>query len=638
MRNFGSKNRKSFQLALGILLSVVILSLSARAQQVESMAKFRLAQSFEEAGEWDRALPLYESLYQSEPQNYVYFDALRRACTHLKQYDKAIGLIQQRLLVQQSDFVLRAMLGGLYYLSGREGKADSIWQAIIHSDPKNPNLYRLIVGQMLEYRLYDQAINLYLVGRSSAGNERLFSEELASLYSVIQQYASASREYIKLLGGNPQQLPYVQARMSSYTGREEGLRAALKVIQEEVRRSLKDVGLRGLLAWLYMEAKDYGSALEEYRVIDKLKNAQGVEIFNFAQRALQEHAYRSAAKAFREVIEQYPSPDRLPHVQFGYARAIEELSAESDTSGRNLLSASSDRAASSGGRPEWSVLESRPSYEGAISLYNAIIKDYPKSELAAQAYYRIGVIQYNRFFDLNGALAALEQVRRMSQSLPLMTESLFIIAEIKTVQNNLSGARDEYQSILQNAPSDNRDKATFKLAELDYFEAAFDSCLAKLQRLSSNVATDLANDALQLMYFIQENKGSALTALAQFAEADLMMRQRKYPEALAHFQEIARLYPNALLLDDAMMKIGELHVALNHIQDALTTFWTVANNMQTSILRDRAQMRIGEVYQNMIKDKVKAIEVYEELLAKYPNSIYAEEARRRIRQLRGDAI
>jgi TolA-binding protein len=101
---------------------------------------------------------------------------------------------------------------------------------------------------------------------------------------------------------------------------------------------------------------------------------------------------------------------------------------------------------------------------------------------------------------------------------------------------------------------------------------------------------------------------------------------------------VLRQYPTALLVDDGMMKIGELQLLLNHDQEALGVFRKIVDDMPTSILRDRAQMRIGEIYENTLKDKAKAIEAYEQVLINYPTSLFLEEARKRIRLLRGDAL
>jgi outer membrane protein assembly factor BamD (BamD/ComL family) len=92
----------------------------------------------------------------------------------------------------------------------------------------------------------------------------------------------------------------------------------------------------------------------------------------------------------------------------------------------------------------------------------------------------------------------------------------------------------------------------------------------------------------------------------------------------------------ALLMDDAIIKIGELHLKLKQPSEAITAFRFIVDSIQLSILKDRAQFQIAEIYQKVLNNKAKAIEEYEKLLVQFPNSLYAEETRKRIRLLRGD--
>ena len=54
------------------------------------------------------------------------------------------------------------------------------------------------------------------------------------------------------------------------------------------------------------------------------------------------------------------------------------------------------------------------------------------------------------------------------------------------------------------------------------------------------------------------------------------------------------------------------------------------------ILSDDANFLEGEIYERHLKNKDKAMEIYREFLNKYPGSVYAAEARKRYRVLRGD--
>ncbi len=629
--NFSRRARQ----ALFTLFCVCACGVPALSQQVDVSATLRLAQSFEQSSNWEKAAELYESLLESNPDSFVVLEGLRRSYTEMKEYEKAMNLIRRQLQAKPSDEALLSALGGLYDLAGNTQAADSLWHSVLQRDRQNSTLYRLVAAQLIEHGEYERAIQIYLEGREATRNQLLFLEELASLYTALHQYRSAAHEYIRLVQSNPQQVTYVEARLSSFTGSEDARRDALVVVQQEVQRAPEQIPVLSLLAWLFMDGKDFDAALEQYRHIDRLTKAHGQEVFQFGQRAVQERAYAVAAKAFREVIENNERQDILPFARLGYARALEELSAENDTLAQSPGEMRVSTAASS---KKSRVSESQPTLQGVLALYDGLTRDYPNTDIAMQAFFRIGVIRFTRFFDLNGASAAFDMVRRLPYNGNLAVEAAMSLGEIETARNDLARAHQEYGQLLTIAPEEYRSRILYRIAELDYFEARFDTAAGSLRRISANLANDLTNDALQLLYFIEENKAAGQEALAEFARADLLVRQRKYSEALAQFESVSKQFAATPLLDDAMMKIGDLHLQLNRPDSALAVFGRIINDMPTSILRDRAQMRIGEVYEGRLGDKKKAIEAYEAVLANYPSSLLVEEARKRIRILRGDAI
>ena len=54
------------------------------------------------------------------------------------------------------------------------------------------------------------------------------------------------------------------------------------------------------------------------------------------------------------------------------------------------------------------------------------------------------------------------------------------------------------------------------------------------------------------------------------------------------------------------------------------------------VLADDAFFLQAEIYERQVNDKEKAMEIYREFLTKYPGSVFAAEARKRFRTLRGD--
>jgi tetratricopeptide (TPR) repeat protein len=603
--------------ALLFILNFTLCTFSF-AQDTEKLAKLRLAQGFEEAGEWEHAAALYEDLNTLEPNNFLYLDGLQRSYSQIKEYGKAINVIRRWLVFQPRDINKMTALGGLYYDSGNEIAADSVWKSVLTIDPHNTQLYRVVANEMLEHRMYDQCIRTYLDGRSMSNSDVTFADELGNLYALLQQYTSATKEYLHLIKAAPEQLSFVQSRLSAFTAKPEGISAASETVKDELKNSLDNIALHRLYAWLLLEERHYDSALEQYRIIDRRSQANGNELFNFAQRLHQERAYKTAAEAFKEIIDEDKNSPLFPYARFGYARALEEQMTLADT-----------MASSS---------ESHPTYNTAIQLYESIATEHGNPDLIAQSLYRIGVIKFDKLFDLDGALHAFTRMKDVPSTSNIINDGVLKMGDIQTARNDLAEARKEYDRLSKISLVVYQDQAAFKLAELNYFEAKFDSALSSLKRFNTNLTTDLANDALQLQYFIQENNNSATQALTEFAKADLLMRQRKYSESLVQFQDIVKHYSTALLLDDAMMKIGELYILLKRPNDAITAFHFIADSIQLSILKDRAQFKIAEICQTVLNNKAQAIEAYEKLLSQFPNSLYAEESRKRIRLLRGDNL
>jgi thymidylate kinase len=56
------------------------------------------------------------------------------------------------------------------------------------------------------------------------------------------------------------------------------------------------------------------------------------------------------------------------------------------------------------------------------------------------------------------------------------------------------------------------------------------------------------------------------------------------------------------------------------------------------VLADDALFHRAELYEKRFKDKSKAMELYQDLLTKFPGSLYVVDARKKFRAMRGDVI
>ncbi|MBW7886900.1 MAG: tetratricopeptide repeat protein [Bacteroidetes bacterium] len=609
-----------------IVLTFFLVSVFAQSQDAQNL--LRLAQSFEQSSEFERAADLYHSLYQNDTLNYSYFDGLRRCYLQLKQYDNAIALTRSRLTIMPFDFTLQASLGGIYYMSGSETKADSVWNAVLLSGIGNQMLYRAVAGEQVNQRLFDKAIATYLSGRKKIGDPFLFAGELGYYYTFMMDYQNAAKEYLLLLKQNPQQMDFVQSRLAQFASKKDGLSAIQHVLQEENKKNGNDVGILRLLQWSYMEDANYADAFAVSKTLEEKIHTNGTEIFSFAERAFRENSYTVAASAYTLALQLGPKMPFASSAKYGYARCVEELSLPADSITRHQQ------------RENSSLLETQPTFNAAVLLYESIVKEYPYTSIAANALYRIGWIRYKQLFDLDGALQMFDSVVTVVRVGPMIPQVLSTVGDLYEMKGEFSSAEKKYYelSVSQFSTPEQKTTGEFRLAEIQYFQGRFDSANVLFGKITENLKADETNDALLLQNFINENKTTFPEALRNYAHAELLARQLKLSEAIVLLTSTISAFADAPLCDDALIKIADYSIVLKRFSDALTAYKKILSDYPKSIEIEKTQFKIAELYQFYLNDKAQAIQQYELLLEKYPLSLYAESARKRIRQLRGDTL
>jgi tetratricopeptide (TPR) repeat protein len=609
------------------ILAVAPMTMQSQVPGVETT--FRLAQGLEQSGEYEEAARLYRELYLRDQASIVYFDALQRVLTHLKRYEEVIGLMNNRLSRNPGDVTLRAQLGSVYYRAGMEQKALEEWDSSLALNPRDVNRYRIIAGVMVENRLLDRAVEVYRRGRKECADPLLFSFEISQLLTVSLDYYGSTMEMVRWLKANPGQLSMVEARISLFTGKPDARAAAVEAVRAGLREG-EDIRLYELLGWLYLEGKDYTLGFEVYRKIDRLTQARGVTILGFADRAYREQAYSVAAEAYQEAIHTPLPPSKMPAARYGYALTLAELGTVLDTLTQPL------------GALQRKESESNVRFRDALMAFRRIIEDYPASEWSARSHYRIGTIQFEHFFDLDHARASFERVEEEAGGLRAIHYDVALkIGQIYVAEGDTGHAAQQYRGVAdaKDATPDQSDEATFRLAELDFFAGRIAEAQRYLASLVVNLRADYANDALQLQAFLQDNGSTAPAALAQYGRAEFLTRQKKNTEAIALLEDLVVRMPQALLADDALLRMALLQEDAGLYTEAVGTYTTLLTKFREhSIFLDRAQFNMGEIYDFGLHDRGAAIAAYEKLLMEYPQSIWVAPARKRIRFLRGDAL
>lgn len=597
---------------LFLTLLLAFLTLGAPQLTAQDSQKFRLAQSYEETGDYENASRLYMELYESDKNSTAYFDGVRRTLMSQSRFSALIPVVEERLQKKPVP-ELYALLGNLHWKTGKTSSADEAWNAALSTAPGEATTYAAVAQAQIDNRLFDKAVSTLLKGRDELDNPLLFANELSQLYGAVEKFDTGTREVISYLQQS-KNLSVAQGRLSAYLISEKGMTATRKAMDEAVRNRGSDILLLQLYAWFLREVKDYNKALEIYTRIDELTGANGREVLAFADLARREGYYEPSLRAYSVLIEKGRGNPFAMTALFGYARAMELRM----RNGSKL---------------------SREEIEKVIELYQTIIEDYPNTDFAAESYYNIGALYAG---ELDNIDAAIEQYRKL-----LATYGSTNIAAAGGVrlgllymrQDEMEKAQETFTMVAGtfNSNVQARDEALFNLARIAYYRGNLDSAKEQFGRLAVNTNNDIVNDALTMISLMEDNKDEAAQkALHDYARAELREFQNNYDEAVELYAKAAATAPAAPLAERCFFRMGMLEIRRRNNESARNYFATLMQKYPQTIYGDQALLATGDSYaaENNIPEAIKA---YTELLEKYPRSTHLTEARQKIRKLRGDA-
>ena len=183
-------------------------------------------------------------------------------------------------------------------------------------------------------------------------------------------------------------------------------------------------------------------------------------------------------------------------------------------------------------------------------------------------------------------------------------------------------------------------EARFRNARLSYFRGDFEWAQSQFDVLKASSSRLIANDALDLSVFIIDNLGLDTTTLAlqTYADAELLVFQNRFDEAFAKLDELRTAFPGHDLEDDIVYLKGNVFVKLRRYGEAAAAYQAVLDGYPESIRLDNSLWKLANLYENQLGDPEKAKTLYETLFMDYSGSILAVEARKKFRELRGDAL
>jgi tetratricopeptide (TPR) repeat protein len=98
------------------------------------------------------------------------------------------------------------------------------------------------------------------------------------------------------------------------------------------------------------------------------------------------------------------------------------------------------------------------------------------------------------------------------------------------------------------------------------------------------------------------------------------------------------LFLEHTLGDDIYYKKAEIYKKTNRYAEAAKMYENILEFYPNDLYADDALFNEAKLYEDYLTDIEKAKVLYQDILTKFPGSIYVVEARKKYRELRGDTI
>ena len=588
------------------LISFVTLSTFAYAQD-DFLAKQYFAD-----GDFEKAVVFYEKLVEKNPRRTEYVQDLVSCYQQLERYQDAEEFLNERLKDRNPYPTLLIDLGYNYNLQEKEDTAQTYYDKALDIIPKNPNYGYALGLQFQKYSLLDMAIKAFQ--KSMELNPALdFNFQLARIYGEQGNVEAMYNSYLNLVIDGKTSKSNILRSIDDFVSEnaEDKNNLLLKKVLLERAQKNPDILWNELLSWLFVQQKQYNSALRQEKAIFKRMNGSSTSrLENLGKSALDSEEYEVAKDIYSYVIDNTNNK-------------ITQLDAELNLIDIELLDVSNNQL------------------DGIQKKYDALIDDFGYKSQSLQLQ-----VAYANFLTFKkNEPAPAEKILKNSLELPLSDRGTaylkLALGDILVYNKKFNEALIYFSQIQQKLKNDVLGQdARYKVAQTSFYKGDFDWALTQLKVLRSSTSQLIANDAMQLSLLISDNslEDSTQTALKKYARADFLAYQNNTGEAIKVLDDILENHKGEKIEDEALLKQAQLFEKLKKYEEAQLNYQKIITFYGNGILADDAYFALGELYRKVLNDPLKAKEQYEKIIYNYQDSYYFPEARKNFRILRGDSI
>src|SRR6478736_3970162 len=593
--------------------TIALLLLLIAFCQAQDTQEIQIANEYLSKGEKLKALETYQLLAKN-PLNVPLIHANYYALLpNTSRYHDAQNYLE-KLIKKENKFIYQLDLGILFIKSGEVSKGDRYFKALFKANAEDVYKMKSASDHLASYSMFDYATEAMQQARAGSNNPSLFALELANLYRMQGKRQEMVEEYLNYVTQTPTNISYVKNILQVLLTKPEEQKALEDVLYDRVQRNPQSEVYADLLIWVNLQEKNFYGAFVQSRAYDKRFRKEQSKTLEIGEIALNNQDYENAIRSFLFVSKEFANTDNFLPAQLGTIKAREA-------------------------KVKKTFPVNNDSIRYLIKEYEKFRKNYPNQSSANEAELSAAMLHAYHLNELDSGIVILTNLI----SLPKVSAQF--IAQVKINLGDIYLLKGEpWESTLLYSQVEKSQheaplgyEAKLKNAKLWYFNGEFKLAQEHLDILKQATTREIANDAMELSMRIKENTtfDSTGAALKAYASIELLIYQNKLNEALNELENFSSK-DSPGILDDVYWLEASLLMKQGKFNEAIAELQKILNDFGSDILADDAYFLQGDIYERQLKNKDKAMEIYREFLNKYPGSVYAAEARKRYRVLRGD--
>lgn len=596
------------------LFSILLFPFLIIAQDQEDI---QLANEYFQQGELEKSRIMYEELVDNPynipliASNYL---SLLKSTSDFKTAEK---FLKSAIKNFPSNLQFEANLLGLYSELGDHDKVKDHSSELMDSYANNPFQLSIMAQHLASEQLFDLSLRFFERSRKIRGDKSAHALEMASIYRMKNDKSLMIEEYLNYASQSSNRMNYVKNLLQSILQEEEDLGELESTLIRKMQRD-PDTDLYGeLLIWVELQRKNFYGAFLQSRAIDKRNEKPGDRTMSIGRIALDNKAWDDAIDIFEYVASTYKHSRNYSHARKLWIESKEEKI-------KNTFPIDKDEIRSLSSEYYQLYEELSPAHTALEALRSkALLHAFYMDEIDSASFY----------------LTKLVSQPRASRSLVSMAKldlgDIYLLKgihwEATLLYSQVEKAHKSHQLGYD---------AKLRNARLHYFTGNFSLAKGHLDILKTNTTREISNDAISLGMLITDNTALDTTdqVMQEFASVELLIFQNKKFEAKQRLLLMLENYEHHSISDEIYWLLSKLELEFGETQNALDYLDNILTTYSYDILADDAAFKKAEIYDFQVKDIDQAKELYQQFMIDYPGSLYAAEARKRFRQLRGDFI